>query len=101
MGNTADEGVVGCVESVSEGACDVKGVSRLDGAGTASLGCGVSEDDKEDSTEAGSGVAEGTALGGNSTGSFGDWGAGRLRRLRGSLRGKEPSVKEYQGSYKR
>lgn len=86
------------MESVSEGACDVNGVSKLEGAGTASLGCGVSEDDGEDWTEAGSGVAEGTVLGGNSTGLFGDWGAGRLRRLRGSLAGKDPSVKEYHGS---
>jgi hypothetical protein len=33
-GGTAEEGVVGCVESVSEGAWDVAGVSGSDAAGT-------------------------------------------------------------------
>lgn len=31
-GGIADDGVVGCVESVSEGACDVAGVSSSVGA---------------------------------------------------------------------
>lgn len=83
------------MESVSDGACEVKGVSRADAAGTASLGGGTSSDGVEDSTAAASVLLGISFLGGNSTGPLEVCGGGRFRRLRGPLRGYESCGKSH------
>ena len=93
-----EEGVVGCVESSSEGACDVKGVSRLELIGSESSGnaasCGACCSCFKSTSEPGR-----SSRAGNSTGSLEDCGAGFLRRRLGPLDGNDPSVNEYQGSF--
>ena len=99
-GVTTDEGVVGCVESASEGACDVVGVAEVDGKGS---GCRLPEDmwlvGVGVVLTSGVSVSVGVfILGGSSTGRFDDWGAGRRRRLLELFGGKSASDTEYQGS---
>lgn len=60
---------------------------------------GASAEGNETSVKVGSELLDGVVLGGSSTGSLGDWGAGGFRRLRRFLGGKEPSVNEYHGNY--
>lgn len=86
------------MESVSDGAWDVRGVSRAGGAGVIWLILGASGEGVETSDTEGSELMAGIVLGGSSTGSLGDWGAGGFRRLRRLLGGKAPSVNEYQGN---
>lgn len=106
-GLTAEDGVVGCVESASDGVCDVAGVAELAAsmlaAGTGGLGevlvgsgCGSSTIRSGISSE-----VFGVVLCGSSTGVLGDCGRGfRFLRLLEDL-GKVSSGTEYQKSYTR
>lgn len=94
-----EEGVVGCVESSSEGACEVKGVSRLlftvSGISRAAASNGgVCIASRLSSVLSGPSRREG-----NSTGTLGDCGTGFLRRRLELLGGNVPSVNEYHGSF--
>lgn len=92
-GGAAEDGVVGRVESASEGACEVTGVSSSDVAGTGGL-------QSFWSTTVSSGTTSLSPLcGGNSTGSISDCGVLRfLRRFR-ALGGIGSSGTEYHGSF--
>ena len=64
----ADEGVVGCVESASEGGCDVTGVSGPESTGTGSSGRTSSWRAGDGSSEMLPASVDESSLGGSSTG---------------------------------
>jgi hypothetical protein len=87
---SADEGVVGCVESTSDGGCDVEGVSDSD--------CVIMSFTSESCVESGSGVGGLGCDDGSSKGDADDWGALRFRRRRRALGGKGSSGTDNQGT---
>jgi hypothetical protein len=104
---TAEEGVVGCVEPVSEGASDVWGVGVSIGSGTDTVSTCVSASISPTvlgspsfflSSVIGS-MAASTATNGNTMGSLDSDERVTLRFRRGARRGKPVSPDESQGTY--
>ena len=99
-GATAEEGVVGCVESASDWACEVVGVADPDCAATGkgtSAGTEMSETGRVCSAIVFSDVTE-SVLGGSSTAEFESGMGGLLLRRRKPFAGKSSSDTEYQGN---
>ena len=97
-GVAAGDGVVGWVESVSDGACEDNGVSSAGGAGRMSLFWRPFGGADTRSIAAFSELGGISFSGGNSTGALEDCARGGFRRLRGALGAYESSGKSH-GNY--